>query len=416
MLADLVLELASAPATGTVTLPGVAPQGRLTWASQFVVRSTVLYVLNDLTQEEWGFGTFIPGTPATLTRDVVLGNSAGTTAPLNFAGSTRCYSALPSAYLLSVLGKNVGRNLFHNPMFTVAQRGSGPFTPVGYTPGMLDRWQCEPGAAGSRTISQVALSDADRAAIGDEEASFALQYAVTGAAGVNDYDMLVQNIEFVRRTAGKAVTVSLWASASAAGLKVGIGCVQVFGGAGASGSVALNAVPQTLTTGWARYSATFAVPNAQGKILATPPDFFRVRLWLSSGANNNGLAGNIGVQSGTVRFWGMQCEIGPIATPLEKPAPEYDLSNCLRHFQAHNSLLCVAYANGAGSLVYQDFVLPVTMRAQPSATFSGISYVNASALVTGAAVGPSHMRFRVTASAGPGLSYAIFSAQLSAEF
>ena len=248
MLADLVLELASAPGTGTVTLPGVAPQGRLTWASQFVVRSTVLYVLNDLTQEEWGFGTFIPGTPATLTRDVVLGNSAGTTAPLNFAGSTRCYSALPSAYLLSVLGKNVGRNLFHNPMFTVAQRGAGPFTPVGYTPGMLDRWQCEPGAAGSRTISQVALSDADRAAIGDEEASFALQYAVTGAAGVNDYDMLVQNIEFVRRTAGKAVTVSLWASASAAGLKVGIGCVQVFGGAGASGSVALNAVPQTLTT------------------------------------------------------------------------------------------------------------------------------------------------------------------------
>ena len=32
---------------------------------------------------------------------------------------------------------------------------------------------------------------------------------------------------------------------------------------------------------------------------------------------------SIGVQSGTVYFWGMQCEIGYIPTALEKPAPGF---------------------------------------------------------------------------------------------
>jgi hypothetical protein len=124
MLADFVLELVAAPGVATMALPGVAPAGRLTWASQYHTAQPVLYVLDDTTKEEWGIGTYTPGSPATISRDTVLGNSSGTTAKLNFAGSTRCYPGLPSAYLLPVLGANTGRNLFNNAFFSPARQRS----------------------------------------------------------------------------------------------------------------------------------------------------------------------------------------------------------------------------------------------------------------------------------------------------
>lgn len=57
----------------------------------------------------------------------------------------------------------------------------------------------------------VGLSDADRVQLGDESATQCLAYtfAVTAAAG--DNEVLDQNIEGVRRTAGKVVTISFWA-------------------------------------------------------------------------------------------------------------------------------------------------------------------------------------------------------------
>ena len=59
----------------------------------------------------------------------------------------------------------------------------------------------------------------------------------------------------------------------------------------------------------------------------------RIRFWLSSGATLNAQAGSVGVQSGTIYFWGMQCEIGYIPTVLEKPAPDFELAQCMRWFQ-----------------------------------------------------------------------------------
>ena len=70
------------PCTGTLSLPGVSPQGRLTWASQYPTAAPVLYVLDDTTKEDWGIGTFTPGSPATISRDTVLGNNLGSTAKL----------------------------------------------------------------------------------------------------------------------------------------------------------------------------------------------------------------------------------------------------------------------------------------------------------------------------------------------
>ncbi|MGA8192490.1 MAG: hypothetical protein WB902_03880 [Acetobacteraceae bacterium] len=44
-------------------------------------------MLDDTTKEDWDIGTFTRGSPATISRDTVLGNSLGSTAKLNFAGS-----------------------------------------------------------------------------------------------------------------------------------------------------------------------------------------------------------------------------------------------------------------------------------------------------------------------------------------
>jgi hypothetical protein len=97
MLKDFVLETSTAPGTGTtVTLAG-APAGRRTFAQAFSSGVNAFYFLDDGTQAEWGFGVFTAGSPNTITRGTVLGNTSGTTARLNFTGTTRVYNSAPSA-------------------------------------------------------------------------------------------------------------------------------------------------------------------------------------------------------------------------------------------------------------------------------------------------------------------------------
>src|SRR5206468_12393074 len=79
-------------------------------------------------------------------------------------GPTYVYNA-PSWVAQTVVGSStndVGRNLIHNPLFNIAQRGAGPFTGGGYT---LDRYLTS--VVGSTfSVSAIALADADRAQIG----------------------------------------------------------------------------------------------------------------------------------------------------------------------------------------------------------------------------------------------------------
>jgi hypothetical protein len=413
MLGDFVLELVVAPGTGIpIGLPNVAPAGRIPWSQRFTYRQPIFYILDDTKLEEWGYGTFIPGTPAQITRDTVLGNSAGTTARLNFAGTTRCYSAWPAAAMEAALGANSGRNLFHNSMFNIQQRGVGPFAIPGYT---ADRWLYGSGTGGgSRTVTVQVMPDVGRAQIGDEEPANFLQSAFVGGSAAGDFDQIAQRIESVRKTAGRLVTVSFWATAqNPPPFNVAINWVQNFG---AGGSASVNGTAQVRlisATSNVRYSATFVVPNVQGKTLGTAgTDYFEVDLWLSSGSTNNVLAGGIGVQSGTLDLWGMQCEVAPVATPLERPDPRVDLAQCQRFYQAIPGLLCSGY-DSAGGAVFTEFALLTPMRVAPSVTFSGAAFNNASGLVLNAAT-PTQARFRILATA-TGNCFATFAAQLTAD-
>ena len=309
---------------------------------------------------------------------------------------------------------NMGRNLLHNSKFNIAQRGLGPFTANGvYT---LDRWFV---ITTLDTISYtgVAATDSARTQIGDEAAVWTLQNTFTGNAGATAFNLLSQRIENVRRLGGKTVTLSFWANASAP-IKLGFNVSQSFGtgGSPSTGVRALTTGNQvTVGTTWARYSTTIALPSTIGKTLGTNGnDYTAIEIYFSSGANNNQLAGNVGVQSGTVSLWGMQLEVSSVMTQFEQIDQAADWQNCQR-FYTTLIVFAIGYNGGAGGNIYGTYALPVVMRSTPpNVVLSGASYTNASALVVYNVTNTSlTMQATVTAiGQGSGSASALISAEL----
>lgn len=275
------------------------------------------------------------------------------------------------------LTHNVGRNFFHNGLFNIWQRGVGPWTSGSYT---ADRWQV---ANNTDTISfsQVALTDAQRAQIGDESAYWGFQNTFTGNSAASAFNEVIHKVESVPRLSGKTVTVSFFA-VSPQNLRLGLNGYQQFG-TGGSPSPALsfqttgNSVQ--LSSTWARYQTTFNIPSMAGKTLGTNGDSNTVfQFFYSSGATNAASAGNIGVQSGTVTLWGMQLEIGSQATPLEKIDPQIDLMNCMRFYQGNVYFQYTYPFNpaNAGWTYAQSLRLSPRMRVAPSASFLSITLTN----------------------------------------
>jgi hypothetical protein len=273
---------------------------------------------------------------------------------------------------------NVGRNLLHNGMFNVQQRGVGPWTINGaYT---ADRWLMSFVGTGAALSVQIGVpSDIARSQIGDEQMYYVLDATFTGTSGVGDYNIITHCIENARRLAGKTVTVSMYAVAATSGLRLGINGYQSYGTGGtptAAEHWAATGASWTLGTGWARYSVTFTVPTSSGKTFGTTAgtNMSALQIFLSSGATNNANAGNIGVQSGQIQLWGMQLEIGATATQLEKIDFQADMANCQRFFQSAISFWTAGYYNLAAQTVGLAVNLPTTMRVTPTMIMNGTDY------------------------------------------
>jgi len=275
---------------------------------------------------------------------------------------------------------NVGRNLIHNGLFNVAQRGAGPWTVTNAYQYTVDRWAVRSfGAADTSTISCATLIDADRTAIGDESAKISLSNNFTGSTATGAGLYAEQRMEDVRRLAGKTVTVSFWAKASAA-LKLGINMYQTTGTGGSPPLVTVltTGAAASLTTAWARYTVSIAVPSLAGKTVGTAgDDYAHLRFWYSVGATSNVEAGNIGQQNGTIAIWGVQLEAGSTATPLEKLDPQQDLAKCQRFFYS-GAFWFVGYG-AAGSTIGGSLPYPVPLRAAPgTVAITSPVYTNAS--------------------------------------
>jgi len=127
------------------------------------------------------------------------------------------------------------------------------------------------------------------------------------------------------------------------------------------------------------------VPSTAGKTFGTTinTDYSALVFWLSDQANAAGAG--IGVQSGTVQLWGVQLEVGSVATPLEKLDPVLQLQQCQRFYLASSAAMTVAMpANAAMGFNYQTS-FPVPMRAAPTIAFSNTIYGNAGSIVATAA-------------------------------
>jgi len=327
--------------------------------------------------------SFVQTSFAPLTSPVFTGNPQVPTQSPGDADTSAASTAFVAAAVAQVspgANNNTGRNLVHNALMTVAQRGAGPFTGSAYT---LDRWFLSL-SLDTSTVSQAAVSDAIRAAIGDEAATNMLSISVAGNAGATAFTFVVQKIESIRRLAGKTVTVSFWASATGA-TKLGINLLQDFGSGGSpSAGVWLTAVPLTLSGTWTRYSATFVVPSASGKTLGTNGnDETSLTFWVSSGANNATIAGNPGVQTGTVQLWGVQLETGSVATPLDYGgSPQQQLAQCQRYFERFDwptggNIGLGTTAQSPPNAYFTVVPFKVAKRVAPTMTSSAASTFNA---------------------------------------
>lgn len=303
---------------------------------------------------------------------------------LNWTWNGTAWIVAPGPPLASLAqsAQNAGRNYLDNALFRIFQRGLGPFTAnLNYT---ADRYVTGINLD-TNSFSVVALTDAQRTQIGDESAIYGLQNTFTGNAGAAAFSLIAQNIESVRRLAGKTVTISFFAQSSGP-MNLGVGAAQVFGTGGSpSSTVILNGQSVQITPTFARYSVSFNVPSTAGKTLGSNlNDYMQVSWWYSSGANNAVAGGNPGVQSGVVTLWGMQVEVGAQATPLEKLVPEVDLARCQRFYQA--PVMVWALYQAAGAIFQVSMPISPTMRATPTAalvpgnTISNLSGFSLSAL------------------------------------
>jgi hypothetical protein len=105
-------------------------------------------------------------------------------------------------------------------------------------------------------------------------------------------------------------------------------------------------------------------------------------LWFSSGSTNASRAGNVGVQNGIITLWGVQLELGPTATPLEKLDPVTQLQQCQRFFY-RGAVNLSGMGAASGGMTY-SCSLPVTMRAQPTYVTTPTAQINCTGLVVGA--------------------------------
>jgi len=303
---------------------------------------------------------------------------AGTLNYLSPVGQANGSTLVANSANASGLGWNqnfaAGKNKIINGDFNVNQR-TFTTTTTDSTYG-FDRWQMLTNSAtGTTTYSAQTFTPGAAPVAGYEATNFA-RLVTTGQTGADAYSFLCQKIEDVRAFAGQTMTFSFWAKAASGTPKVAISAIQNFGTGGSPSSIVItNGGTVTLSTSWARYSVTIAVPSISGKTIGTTANssYLRLDLWVSGGSDYS-QAQSIGIQSNTFDIWGVQAEAGSVATAFQTATGtlQGELAACQRYFYATTGLSSNPIAQASyysTTAAYCLVPLPVTMRTTPSATF-----------------------------------------------
>jgi hypothetical protein len=265
-----------------------------------------------------------------------------------------------------------GKNKIINGNFAINQRGTTSSTTNGVF--LVDKFQGG-SSDGTVTFSVQAFTPGAAPVSGYEAAQFG-RIVSTGQTAANALARLQHKIEDVRTFAGQTVTVSFWAKAATGTPSLALELLQDFGSGGSTGVTGLLATPakKSITTSWARYTFTIAVPSISGKTIGTG-SFLNTVLWASAGTDFNARTGSLGIQSNTFDTWGWQIELGSVATPFQLAGggdPQSELAMCQRYYY-RNTPTANAQRQGVGVvdattdraeiIVY----FPVTMRTAPTA-------------------------------------------------
>jgi len=274
-----------------------------------------------------------------------------------------------------------GKNKIINGDFTINQRN---FTSTTTTATFgFDRWQFQC-SDGTVTHSTQAFTAGTAPVTGYEATNFA-RIVTTGQTTTTALAELTQKIENVRTFAGQTATISFWAKAASGTPKIAVEAVQDFGTGGSPSSAVFTVVgSSTISTSWARYSLTIAIPSISGKTVGTAANTssLAIRLFVSAGSAYNSRTGSLGIQTNTFDIWGVQAEYGSLATPFQISTATLatELVACQRYYyRATAGANYEGYAIGMGSSatnVAALFPLKQTMRTVPSAVDYGGSIEN----------------------------------------
>jgi len=262
-----------------------------------------------------------------------------------------------------------GKNKFINGDFGVNQRNFSSTTTDGdYT---FDRWKCAL-ASGTVTWSAQTFTPGAAPVAGYEGKNF-LRSVVSGQTTQGQFAFIAQRIEDVRTFAGQTVTVSFWAKAASGTPNIGITRQQNFGSGGSpSATVETSAgLVSAITTSWARYSVSFAVPSISGKTIGTTANTSYLSIWLvtSAGTDYTSLMGAVGLQNNTIDIWGVQIEAGSVATAFQTATGtiQGELAACQRYYwRPSGQSLYASYGFGNAASTTVAYILvnvPVTLRS-----------------------------------------------------
>jgi hypothetical protein len=310
-------------------------------------------------------------------------------------GATTATAALTNLGIggLGDTSYRAGKNYLINGGFDIWQRltgvsGATSFTNPATGSYTADRWLHVYDAAGSATltVSKMTQSASNPFGSGDETLNTMRVVWSATAPTAQTINYISQRIEDVRTLANKTVTVSFYAKAdSATSRSIGVQFEQNFGYLGNStATTAITTKP--LTTSWARYTVTVAIPSISGATIGAD-SYLGLRLILP----NNTL--------GTYDIWGVQVEVGSDATSFQRFAGlrQFELQACQRYYYRQtntldaNAYICTGVvqagaASGSTSTHWAVFRFAETMRMPRLGIVGGRSSATALNCVTSSGV------------------------------
>jgi len=268
-----------------------------------------------------------------------------------------------------------GKNKIINGDFGINQRNFTSVTATTYT---FDRFQAVVLGDGTATFTPQTFTPGAAPVAGYEANNF-LRIVTAGQTAAGTFTDIRQLIENVRTFAGQTATFSFWAKANTGTPKIALELTQNFGSGGSpSASVNTYGGQVTLSTTWARYSLTVAVPSISGKTIGTDPNsHLSAKFIVSAGSDFNARTGSLGIQSNTFELWGFQAEASSTASDFQTATGtlQGELAACQRYYEFIGGTtsgypIMGGYAT-SGISSYIPLAFKVTKRIAPTVTKVG---------------------------------------------